>query len=145
MKRGFSLIELIISIVVISIVFTVIPKVIFALNKAQGFAIKEDALFNGMSLMSMISKLPWDEGNVNNYDILRVNSRVNDCNDTNTFPAPFYRVGGFVGSRECNSSGTLFGAGAIVKEGAFFNDIDDYVNFNQVTINQLTNRKISNG
>ena len=137
MKKGFSLIEMIISIVIISIVFIVIPKVISTLNRAESFAIKEDAMFNGISLMSIISKLPWDEGNVDNMDILQVNSGQNVCSPTNT--NPFYRAGGFIGSRDCNSSGSLSSAGAISKEGSFFNDIDDYHNFNQVTLNQITN------
>ena len=137
MKKGFSLIEMIISLVVISIVFMVIPKIIFTLNKAENFAIKEDAMFNGISLMSIISKLPWDENNTENMDILQVNSGINECNSSN--PLPFHRVGGFIGSRECNNSGFLSSSSVIGMDlDSFYNDIDDYDNFNQVTLNQIT-------
>ncbi len=128
MRRGLSLIELIFTIVIIAIVFTVVPKVILSLNKSDKFAIRQDALFNGFSLMQMISKLPWDENNTDSIDILHTNSGNFICNDISK-----RRVGGFIGSRSCEEN---LSAGLISDEGEsdynLFNDIDD---FNDIDIN----------
>ncbi len=122
MRRGLSLIELIFTIVIIAIVFTVIPKVILSLNKSDKFSIRQDALFNGFSLVQMISKLPWDENNTANIDILHTNSNYFDCNQTTT-----RRIGSFVGSRSCENN---LSASAISSDGVadynLFNDVDDF-------------------
>ncbi len=123
-KKGFTLIELIFSMVIIALVFTVIPKIIYAFNKSDTFSIREDALFNGMSLTNMISRLPWDENNTEHNDILltkSTDSRFN-CN-----PKTGYRIGGFLGSRNCENN---LSASIISNDGesdpAFFNDFDDF-------------------
>ena len=122
MRRGLSLIELIFTIVIIAIVFTVIPKVIISLNKSDKFAIRQDALFNGISLLNMISKLPWDENNTEHIDILHVASGNFKCDENST-----RRVGGFVGSRNCEGN---LSASVISSDGQsdynLFNDIDDF-------------------
>lgn len=123
-KKGFTLIELIFSMVIIALVFTVIPKIIYAFNKSDTFSIREDALFNGMSLTNMISRLPWDENNTKHNDILLTKStNANfDCN-----PKTGYRIGGFLGSRNCENN---LSASKIFNDGennpAFFNDFDDF-------------------
>ncbi len=130
MRRGLSLIELIFTIVIIAVVFTVIPKVILSLNKSDKFSIRQDALFNGISLMQMISKLPWDQNNTGDIDILHTNSANTNlkCYDSTK-----RRVGGFVGSRSCEdnlSTSTISSDGQ--SDYNLFNDIDD---FNGVDIN----------
>ncbi len=128
MRRGLSLIELIFTIVIIAIIFTVIPKVILSLNKSDSFTIRQDALFNGFSLMQMISKLPWDENNTQNEDILHTASSNFKCDNNST-----RRVGGFIGSRNCKDN---LSTSAISSDGVvdynLFNDIDD---FNDADIN----------
>lgn len=127
-REGFTLIELIFSMVIIALVFTVIPKIIFAFNKSDNFSIREDALFNGVSTVNMISRLPWDENNTLHNDILLTNSSNSrfDCNTTS-----HYRVGGFVGSRNCENA---LQASAISSDGesdpAFLNDFDDFNDIN---------------
>jgi len=121
-RRGLSLIELIFTIVIIAIIFTVIPKIILSLNKSDKFTIRQDALFNGFSMLQMISKLPWDENNTQNIDILHTNSINFKC-DYNTTR----RIGGFIGSRNCKDN---LNASAISSDGVsdynLFNDIDDF-------------------
>jgi prepilin-type N-terminal cleavage/methylation domain-containing protein len=132
-REGFTLIELIFSMVIIALVFTVIPKIIYAFNKSDQFSIREDALFNAVSLDNMISRLPWDENNTLHNDILLTDSSNGnfDCNTTT-----YYRVGGFVGSRNCKNA---LKASAISNDGesdpAFFNDFDD---FNDINISAKT-------
>ncbi len=128
MRRGLSLIELIFTIVIIAIVFTVIPKVVLSLNKSDRFAIRQDALYNGISLLQMISKLSWDENNTQSADILHTTSGNFDCSEVTKM-----RIGGFVGSRNCKDD---LSASTISSDGqsdySLFNDIDD---FNNLDIN----------
>jgi len=44
-KKAFTLVELIFSMVIIAIVFTVVPKLMFATTKTMEFSIKEDGMF----------------------------------------------------------------------------------------------------
>jgi len=124
MRRGLSLIELIFTIVIIAIVFTVIPKIILSINKSDRFSIRQDALFNGVSMLHMISNLAWDEKDTNSSDILHVSSlnHTLDCSTTS-----HYRIGGFIGSRNCENN---LSASAISNDGQSnyldFDDIDDY-------------------
>ncbi len=128
MKKGFTMIELIFSIVIIAIIFTVIPKIIYSFNKSDSYSIREDALFNGISVVNLISRLPWDEKNTIYNDILHTQS-INakfDCNSST-----YRRIGGFVGSRNCEHD---LNATAISSDGEgdwiYFNDIDDFNDIN---------------
>ncbi len=123
MRKGISLIELVFTIVIIAIVFTVIPKMVFALNKSDEFSIKQDALFNGVTLMQMISRLSWDENSTNSNDILHTASSHVSCSSTT-----YYRIGGFRGSRNCKNNVTLAGIGTEELTLNLYNDIDDFHN-----------------
>jgi len=128
MRKAISLIELVFTIVIIAVVFTVIPKIVFALNKSDAFAIKQDALLNGVTLMQMISKLNWDENSTTTNDILKTDSiTFFECNTTT-----HYRKGGFIGSRNCDQFGGIVESLAIgsidANESTYslFDDIDDF-------------------
>jgi len=131
MRKGLSLIELIFTIVIIAIVFTVIPKIVFSLKKADSFTIRQDAMFNAISMMKMISKLSWDEKNVDSEEILIVNSGNFDC-DKNTS-----RVGSFVGSRICYNQINATNIGTDSGENSYvdFDDVDDFNDYNETTKN----------
>jgi len=130
-REGFTLIELIFSMVIIALVFTVIPKIIYAFNKSDLFSIREDALFNGISMTDMISSFPWDENDTEYNDILITDStNINfDCNTTS-----HYRAGGFIGSRNCEHN---LSASFISSDGEsdplYFNDLDDFNDVNITT------------
>jgi len=101
LKKALSLIELIFTIVIIGVVFSGIPKIIYVSNKSLEFSKKEDAIFNMMSKIMDISLKAYDNQNVSYDDILLVNyppSNVLDCNKSS-----WYRVGGFKGSRNCKN------------------------------------------
>jgi len=123
MRKGLSLIELIFTIVIIAVVFTVIPKIVLALSKNDEFTIKQDALFNGMTMMQMISRLSWDENSTNSNDILQTASSDFNCSSTT-----HYRVGGFRGSRNCENNVTLAGIGTEELSLNLYDDIDDFHN-----------------
>lgn len=131
MRKGLSLLELIFTIVIIALVFTVIPKIILSINKSDRFSIRQDALFNGISMLHMISNLAWDENDTNSSDILHVSNLANHTLDCNT--TSHYRIGGFVGSRTCENN---LGASAISNDGqSNYLDFDDIDDFNGADIN----------
>ncbi|MEA2111473.1 MAG: prepilin-type N-terminal cleavage/methylation domain-containing protein [Campylobacterota bacterium] len=114
MRKGLTLIEMIFSMVIIAIVFTIVPKIIFASNKSLQLSMKEDALFNAYALMGSITKLAWDENTLVDGKILDTSAHT--CND--------YREGGFLGSRNCIDSDLA--ASTIGSDGGDHDDIDDY-------------------
>lgn len=126
MRKGLTLIELIFSMVIIAIVFSVVPKIIFASNKSLQLSMKEDALFNAYSLMGSIIRLSWDENTLVAGKIL--DTDVNSCDNN--------RTGGFIGSRNCIGSNLL--ASNIVSNSGSSNDIDDY-NGRTIDVNTTIN------
>lgn len=131
MRKALTLIELILSMVIIGIVFTIIPRLIQSMNQSAQVTIKEEAMYNAMALMGAIINLPWDENNtvegtnVARDQILQVipNNPDYDCNSTKS-----YRKGGFIGGRNCRSpsDGTIWSASSLGLEGIDMNDVDDY-------------------
>lgn len=130
MRKGLSLIELVFTIVIIAVVFTVIPKIVFALNKSDEFTVKQDAVFNGMTMMQMISRLSWDENSTNSNDILQTASTNFNCSST-----IHYRVGGFRGSRNCENNVSIFGILGSEEGNVtnLYDDIDDFHDKNITT------------
>lgn len=126
MRSALTLIELIFSMLIIAIVFTVVPKIIFASNKAFQLSVKEDGMYNAISLLGSISKLPWDENTIiSDGEILNAGGVL--CQTDG------YRVGGFVGSRNCLNHASSHGM-AVDDAKNSFDDIDDYnneTNFNE--------------
>ena len=128
MRRGLTLIELIFSMMIIAVVFTVVPKIIFASNKSLQLSMKEDALFNAVTLIGNIAKLPWDENTMLTHGGI-LDAGGFTCSNG-------YRRGGFEGSRNCldNDGSALWDvSGSMGLEDAFYNDVDDYNGDSQVT------------
>lgn len=132
MRKGLTLIELILSMVIIGIVFTVIPRLIMSMNQSANVTIKEEAMYNALTMIGAIINLPWDENNTMNDQLLRVTDGENDYNCTSSG----YRIGGFIGSRNCrpssgdlNLTASLLGHDNVGNDD--FNDIDDYYDINK--------------
>lgn len=125
MRKALTLIELILSMVIIGIVFTVIPRLVMSMNQGAQTTLKEEAMYNAMAQMGMILNLPWDNNNTQNPQILTVTpASAYDCNTTSG-----YRIGGFIGGRNCIAApGISYNASAIGKEDSESNDIDDFTN-----------------
>lgn len=126
MRKGLSLIELILSMVIIGIVFTVIPRLVMAMNQGTKTAVQEEALYNAIAYMGQIINLPWDQNNTQNPQILSVTAgdHAYDCNTTSG-----YRIGGFVGGRNCIGSGS-YAAQPIGSDSGDANDVDDFADTN---------------
>lgn len=125
MRKALTLIELILSMVIIGIVFTVIPRLVQSMNQSAQTTIQEEAMYDAMAQMGMIINLPWDNNNTQNPQILSVTNGIGayDCNSTSG-----YRIGGFVGGRNCiRPAGVSYNASPMIgQEDAQLNDIDDY-------------------
>ncbi|MDD3325265.1 MAG: type II secretion system protein [Sulfurospirillaceae bacterium] len=127
MRRGLSLIELIFTMVIIAMVFTVVPKIVLSLNKSDEFSIRQDALFNGFSFAQMLSRLAWDEQNTNSSDILSTGGNpIFTCSTLTK-----YRLGGFKGSRNCEHDLNATANFMLKNENettSQYDDIDDFQN-----------------
>ncbi|WP_457593412.1 type II secretion system protein [Hydrogenimonas sp.] len=131
MRRAFTLIEMIFTMIIVGLVFMVVPKIIFVTNKSFETVMKEDALFNAISLMGIVSSLPWDDNNTRYDAILATDSlQAAYLCDAST---GYYRIGGFKGGRSCIENGATAGATPIGREGSLYNDIDDYDGYSVLT------------
>lgn len=131
-RHALTLVELIFSIVIIAIVFTVVPKLMFVTTKTMEFSSKEDGLFAGIALMGNIVRLPWDSNTtVSQGKIL--DTDVKDCTD--------YRVGGFIGSRNCiGTSATATHKNNFGTTTAEYGDVDDYDGYSSTTTSPTVGR-----
>ncbi len=134
MRSAFTLIELIITIVIMAGIFAVIPKILFATNRSDTFAMKQDAMLEAVSLVNIASRLAWDENNSDRLDILQTDS----ANTALTCdPAQRFRQGSYLSAngRMCTENITAtYPPAAESGEDSYqlFDDIDD---FNGVDIN----------
>ncbi len=126
MRRGFTLIELIITIVIMAGIFAVIPRIVFATAKSDRFAMQQDALMQALSMTTIASRLAWDENNTDHLDILQTDSAAYACD-----PALRFRPGSYIGAngRMCEQNLTATAApGAESGESDYrlYDDIDDF-------------------
>ena len=130
MKKALTLIELIFTVVILSVVFTVIPKIMDISNKTLEKSADEEAIFNMMSKMSDIVFKEWDENNTQSDEILVVNQTSDNALDCNSTYG--YRIGGFRGSRNCENDVNISHIGVDDYEPPY-DDIDDYNNLEENT------------
>ncbi len=131
MRRALTILETVFAIAIVGVVFAVVPKIIYVTNKSFETVTKEDALFNAISLIYIVSSLPWDENNTRYDAILSTDSlRAEYLCDAST---GYYRIGGFRGGRSCIENGILPSASEIGREDSFYNDLDDYDGYSVTT------------
>lgn len=139
MKKGFTLIELIITIVIMAGIFAVIPKIVFATGKSDAFAVRQDGLMQALSLTHIASRLAWDEQNTDHLDILQTPDGHPDCN---VRPGSWLSANG----RMCTQNFAATAPAALGPESGeedyrSYDDIDD---FNAAEIN-ATHKVKQNG
>ena len=149
MKNGFTLIELIFTIVILAITTMAIPRMVAQTAELNVFAIKQELVMNAKTVMTQIAKVSWDSawkyaGCTTDPAATDAERRIraNACN----LPTQIHVVPNgdrFINGRAgivrtadgsepgrnmvtnllgANLGGESFGAGA-------FNDLDDYNNF----------------
>lgn len=136
MRNGLTLIELIFTMVIVAITFIVVPKLVHTMATASKTVMKEDAIYNTMTMMGLITHLPWDNNNVQNNSILNVTNGALSytCNQTTG-----YRPGGFVGGRNCINSGSIPAATNIPTSSTIYNSIEDYNGYSLNTKTECNN------
>jgi len=135
MKRAFSLIELIITIVIMAGIFAAIPKIVFSTNKSDALAMKQDAMLEAISITNIASTLSWDAQNGENMDILQTTNNTFECNVTKLFRQGSYMsANGRICEQDLQAS-IILGSESGEDSYQLFNDIDD---FNSVNINITT-------
>jgi prepilin-type N-terminal cleavage/methylation domain-containing protein len=138
MRKAFTLIEMIFTIVIMAGIFMVIPKIVMIAGKNESFAIKQDAYLNAISLTKLASSLAWDEANVHSLDILSTSTAPIECNAT----SHYIRVGSFLSenARTCKENLSASNIGS--EEGSDYLTFDDIDDFNGTTINTTTHGAI---
>jgi len=123
-KSAFTLIELIFSMVIIAIAFTVLPKIMQLAAKVSVQNVREEAMYNAVAYIGLIKSTAWDENNTKVDDILHVSAGDGDYNCSKTTG---YRIGGFDGSRNCRNDKN---SSALGSDSNDLDDMDDFGDIN---------------
>ena len=133
MKKAFTLIELLFAMIIVALIFTTVPKIIYISNKSLENVFKEDGIFNMMSKVRDVTINAWDENNTNNDDILFTNrNNTLECNSSTDL-----RIGGFYSSRSCPNN--LY-ASIIKLDENNIDEADDIDDFNNTEENTSTQK-----
>ena len=150
MKKGFTLIELIFTIVILAITTMAIPRIVAQTTELNALAIKEELVYNAKAFMSRISKAQWDSayaadascgGDASCMDrILTVTPVVDDSgNSTKEVRPGILPEASRRGiSSQAPATKKQFGRNGISFGGGRYNDVDDYDKFTtQMTVGNL--------
>ena len=150
MKKGFTLIELIFTIVILAITTMAIPRIVAQTTELNALAIKEELVYNAKAFMSRISKAQWDSayaadascgGDASCMDrILTVTPGVDDSgNSTKEVRPGILPEASRRGiSSQAPATKKQFGRNGISFGGGRYNDIDDFDRFTtDITVGNL--------
>ena len=150
MKKGFTLIELIFTIVILAITTMAIPRIVAQTTELNALAIKEELVYNAKAFMSRIYKAQWDSayaadascgGDASCMDrILTVTPGVDDSgNSTKEVRPGILPEASRRGiSAQAPATKKQFGRNGISFGGGRYNDVDDYDKFTtQMTVGNL--------
>lgn len=146
MKKGFTLIELIFTIVILAITTMAIPRIVAQTTELNALAIKEELVYNAKAFMSRISKAQWDSAYAadascgGDASCMKRILTVNPPSDR----APEVRPGilNEASKREVSAQAPAtkkqFGRNGISFGGGRYNDIDDFDQFTtDITVGNL--------
>ena len=121
-KSAFTLIELILSMTIIAVAFTVLPKILQLAAKVSVQNVREEAMYNAVAYIGLIKSTAWDENNTVVDDILHASAGDSnyDCNSSASNPI---RKGGFTGSRNCKND---YNASSVESDSGDLDDMDDF-------------------
>ena len=151
MKKGFTLIELIFTIVILAITTMAIPRIVAQTTELNALAIKEELVYNAKAFMSRISKAQWDSAYAADAScggdascmkrILTVNPSMKSDNSTlEARPGILNEASKREVSAQAPATKRQFGRGnnAISFGGGRYNDIDDFDRFTtDITVGNL--------
>lgn len=146
MKKGFTLIELIFTIVILAITTMAIPRIVAQTTELNALAIKEELVYNAKALMSRVSKAQWDSAYANDATcggdascmdrILTVNPPADGAPEVR--PGILNEASRRGISAQAPATKRQFGRNGISVGGGRYNDIDDFDQFTtDITVGNL--------
>ncbi len=144
MIKAFSMIELVVSIVVIGIAMMTLPLMLTTIEENNSFAVQQEAILMARTHIGDIVTYSWDENSTNSsFDVavLDTDSSYYKREENTT-----RRVGHVKADKRRKFFTHETSSTAIGQEGSAFNDIDDFDDKNgtfQGTINSIFGYKIS--
>ena len=146
MKKGFTLIELIFTIVILAITTMAIPRIVAQTTELNALAIKEELVYNAKAFMSRISKAQWDSAYAGDAScggdascmrrILTVNPPADGAPEVR--PGILNEASRRGISAQAPATKRQFGRNGISFGGGRYNDIDDYDRFTtDITVGDL--------
>ena len=146
MKKGFTLIELIFTIVILAITTMAIPRIVAQTTELNALAIKEELVYNAKAFMSRISKAQWDSAYAADAScggdascmrrILTVNPPADGAPEIR--PGILNEASRREVSAQAPATKKQFGRNGISFGGGRYNDIDDYDQFTtDITVGNL--------
>ncbi len=146
MKKGFTLIELIFTIVILAITTMAIPRIVAQTTELNALAIKEELVYNAKAFMSRISKAQWDSAYAGDATcggdascmrrILTVNPPADGAPEVR--PGILNEASRRGISAQAPATKRQFGRNGISFGGGRYNDIDDFDQFTtDITVGNL--------
>lgn len=146
MKKGFTLIELIFTIVILAITTMAIPRIVAQTTELNALAIKEELVYNAKAFMSRISKAQWDSAYAGDAScggdascmrrILTVNPPADGAPEVR--PGILNEASRRGISAQAPATKKQFGRNGISFGGGRYNDIDDFDRFTtDITVGNL--------
>ena len=146
MKKGFTLIELIFTIVILAITTMAIPRIVAQTTELNALAIKEELVYNAKAFMSRISKAQWDSAYAADAScggdascmrrILTVNPPADGAPEVR--PGILNEASRRGISAQAPATKRQFGRNGISFGGGRYNDIDDFDRFTtDITVGNL--------
>ncbi len=139
MKKGFTLIELVFTIVILAITTMAIPRIVAQTTELNALAIKEELVYNAKALMSRVSQAQWDsaymqsaqcDGDPSCTDrILNVVGELPEV-ASGRRPGILEEPNRRRVSDQFPAAKRQFGRRGLSLGGSGYNDIDDYDGFN---------------
>ena len=146
MKKGFTLIELIFTIVILAITTMAIPRIVAQTTELNALAIKEELVYNAKAFMSRISKAQWDSAYAGDAScggdascmrrILTVNPPADGAPEVR--PGILNEASRREISAQAPATKRQFGRNGISFGSGRYNDIDDFDRFTtNITVGNL--------
>ncbi|WP_200763586.1 type II secretion system protein [Nitrosophilus alvini] len=132
MKKSFTMIELIITIVVMAIAMMTVPLILAQVMKSEEFSLNQEALLAGATKIGNVMTYQWDEKNVGELDLKHVLDVAGGDSELNRWPDAnsTLRIGHFEGEDRRKFFSTILSASTIgiddSNETNFPDDIDDF-------------------
>ncbi|MCI6989312.1 MAG: type II secretion system GspH family protein [Campylobacter sp.] len=83
MKKGFTLLELVLTIVVMAIGIAALPRIVIMSQQSNEMALKQELIFHAKSEALMMMKFPWDSAAYGSIEICKDVTDYKSCGDWN--------------------------------------------------------------